>query len=115
MKRLAAILIALAICLSPACPVLAAGETAGFMDVSPRDYFYDAVLWARDADVTNGITETEFGPRAFCTRGQVVTFLWRAMGRTAPRPPKIPLSTSAPPTTSMNRSSGQWSRASPRA
>ncbi len=84
MKRLAAILIALAICLSPACPVLAAGETAGFMDVSPRDYFYDAVLWARDADVTNGITETEFGPRAFCTRGQVVTFLWRAMGRTAP-------------------------------
>ncbi len=53
-----------------------------FEDVKETDYFYDAVLWAYYAkpQVTNGIDTTHFGPTSTVTRGQAVTFLWRAMG-----------------------------------
>ncbi len=51
-----------------------------FQDV-PYDSLYKwAVLWARAAGVTDGISRTKFGPGNTCTRGQVVTFLWRAAG-----------------------------------
>ena len=49
-----------------------------FKDVGPADYFYDAVRWAVDNGVTTGTTKTEFSPSATCTRGQIVTFLYRA-------------------------------------
>ena len=53
-----------------------------FVDVNSGDYFYDPVLWAlnHDPQITDGMTETTFAPGETCTRGQVVTFLWRAMG-----------------------------------
>ena len=53
-----------------------------FVDVTPGKYFYDAVLWAlyHDPQVTNGTDDTHFTPNKNCTRGQVVTFLWRAAG-----------------------------------
>ena len=53
-----------------------------FVDVFEDDYYYDAVLWAYYAEpqVTNGIDATHFGPANTVTRGQAVTFLWRAMG-----------------------------------
>lgn len=48
---------------------------------APTDsYYYDAVFWALKNGVTTGITETLFGPDGDCTRAQMVTFLWRAMG-----------------------------------
>lgn len=52
----------------------------GFADVRSTDYFYDAVRWARDAGVTGGTSQTSFSPNAPCTRGQIVTFLYRAAG-----------------------------------
>ena len=57
-----------------------------FVDVARYDYYYAPVLWAVDHDpqITNGIDATHFGPNQKCTRGQVVTFLWRAMGEPAP-------------------------------
>ena len=57
-----------------------------FVDVKESDYFYDAVLWAyyHTPQVTNGLDATHFGPHATCTRGQIVTFLWRALGEPAP-------------------------------
>ena len=57
-----------------------------FVDVQKTDYFYDAVLWAyyHTPQVTNGLDATHFGPHATCTRGQIVTFLWRALGEPAP-------------------------------
>ncbi len=53
-----------------------------FADVSSVDYYYDAVLCAYHAkpQVTNGMDTTHFGPERTVTRGQTVTFLWRAMG-----------------------------------
>ena len=53
-----------------------------FTDVKKGDYFFDPVLWAlnHDPQITDGTTDTTFSPADTCTRGQVVTFLWRAMG-----------------------------------
>ncbi len=51
-----------------------------FTDVSAADYCYDAVLWAVENGITNGITATTFEPWKACTRAEIVTFLWRAMG-----------------------------------
>lgn len=54
-----------------------------FADVPANDYFADAVKWAVDKDVTNGLTDTMFGPYESCTRAQSVTFLYRALKGTA--------------------------------
>lgn len=55
-----------------------------FVDVKEQAYFYTPVLWAVQKGITNGISATEFGPNANCTRGQIVTFLWRASGSPDP-------------------------------
>ena len=55
-------------------------EVNPFRDVAKSDYFYNAVLWAAENGITQGTSATEFSPLATCTRGQVVTFLWRAAG-----------------------------------
>ena len=54
-----------------------------FTDVTESDYFYKAVLWAVEKGVTNGTTDTTFGPNGTCTSAHVVTFLWRANGKPA--------------------------------
>ena len=51
-----------------------------FTDVASGSYCYDAVQWAVANGITNGTDATHFSPNAGCTRGQVVTFLWRAAG-----------------------------------
>ena len=55
-----------------------------FVDVKETDFFYKAVLWAVENEITNGLTTTTFGPYAECNRAQVVTFLWRAMEKPEP-------------------------------
>ena len=47
-----------------------------FTDVT-SGYYYKAVLWAVEQKITNGTSATTFGPDATCTRGQIVTFLYR--------------------------------------
>ncbi len=59
------------------CPEPTSTENK-FTDVTDQDYFYKAVLWAVEKKITNGMTETTFGPEQSCTRGQVAAFLWRA-------------------------------------
>ena len=54
-----------------------------FTDVSADAYYYDAVLWAAEKGITSGTTATTFSPDAVLTRGQTVTFLWRANGSPA--------------------------------
>ncbi|MBO4898056.1 MAG: S-layer homology domain-containing protein [Clostridia bacterium] len=58
-----------------------------FVDVDEGDYYYDAVMWAyySDPQVTKGVDETRFGPDSTVTRGQCVTFLWRAEGCPEPK------------------------------
>ena len=56
----------------------AEGETA-FTDVPENSYYADAVAWASENGVTEGIGMGLFGPNSDCTRGQIVTFLYRAM------------------------------------
>lgn len=51
-----------------------------FTDVEKGEYYYDAVLWAVENKITSGITATTFRPDMACTRGHIVTFLWRAAG-----------------------------------
>lgn len=57
------------------CP--AAGGENPFSDVSSRAYYADAVLWAVERGITNGTSETTFGPDESATRAQIVTFLYR--------------------------------------
>ena len=59
-------------------------EYAKFSDVDNSKYYYDAVNWAFENGITMGTSETTFGPEEPCTRGQVVTFLWRAAGSPEP-------------------------------
>ena len=54
--------------------------SVSFDDVNPTDYYYDAVRWAVQEGITQGLTARTFGPENRCTRAQSVTFLWRAMG-----------------------------------
>ncbi len=55
-------------------------DTPVFADVSSDAYYYEAVLWAVEKGITSGTSDNTFSPDASCTRGQIVTFLWRAAG-----------------------------------
>ncbi|MGM9619226.1 MAG: S-layer homology domain-containing protein [Oscillospiraceae bacterium] len=73
---------------SPREPGTSDGEDAPalFTDVKSGSFCYDAVLWAVEKGITNGTGDgTTFSPNASCTRGQAVTFLWRAAGCPAPK------------------------------
>ena len=59
-------------------------EFACFDDVPTNAYYADAANWAYWASVAGGIGGDCFGPNEPCTRGQVITFLWRSQGRPEP-------------------------------
>ncbi len=61
------------------CPAPETSENP-FTDVDKHDYYYHAVLWAVEQGVTKGTSATKFSPNEVCTRAQVVSFLYRAMG-----------------------------------
>lgn len=54
---------------------------ASFLDVTEGAYYYSALSWAADKGIIKGITDTSFGPENSCTRGMIVTMLYRAMGQ----------------------------------
>lgn len=74
-KRLASLFLALSLMAVPA---------AAFSDVAEGRYYTDAVRWAVDEGITTGTTSSTFSPSESCTRGQILTFLWRAAD--APEP-----------------------------
>ncbi|MCI9242026.1 MAG: S-layer homology domain-containing protein, partial [Lawsonibacter sp.] len=55
-----------------------------FTDVTPNDYFADAVQWAVERDITSGTSKTTFSPDATCSKAQILAFLWRANGSPDP-------------------------------
>ena len=52
--------------------------TMPFTDVEADAYYAKAVQWAVQQKITTGTSETTFSPMSDCTRGQIVTFLYRA-------------------------------------
>ncbi len=58
-----------------------------FTDISSKAYYYKAVLWAVENEITKGMGKGLFAPESECTRAQVATFLWRAAGK--PEPSRI--------------------------
>ena len=63
-----------------------------FSDVKEGACYFDAVLWAVYAEpqVTAGTGPSTFSPKAVCTRAQVLTFLWKAMGQPEPTEGELP-------------------------
>ena len=55
-----------------------------FQDVAEGTWYTDAVLWAVEKGITNGVDATHFAPDGVCNRAQVVTFLHRASGSPSP-------------------------------
>ena len=55
-----------------------------FNDVVQGSFYENAVLWAVEKGITNGLTADTFGPNTVCNRAQVVTFLHRANGSPEP-------------------------------
>ena len=57
----------------------AAQSGTAFQDVAAGSYYGDAVAWAVENGITAGVGGGRFDPNSTCTRGQIATFLWRAM------------------------------------
>lgn len=56
------------------------GQTQPFTDVDAGRYYGDAITWAANSGVVNGVTDTRFAPEAAVTREQMVTVLYRYAG-----------------------------------
>lgn len=85
MFRMVLVLLMLFSCLS-----LNVEAAAGFSDVSDSAYYADAVKWAVDRSITNGMGDGTFGVNNTVTRAQAVTFLWRYKGQPSPTVEKNP-------------------------
>ena len=59
----------------------AKSNKCNFTDVKSGSYYYKAVLWAVEQGITGGTSATTFSPDDSCTRGQVVTFLYRFINK----------------------------------
>ena len=53
---------------------------AKFQDVEAGSFYENAVDWAAEKGITQGVSEKRFAPDDTCTRAQIVTFLWRYAG-----------------------------------
>lgn len=62
------------------CPEPAGSENP-FEDVTENDWFYKPVLWAVEKGITEGTSPTTFNPKAICLNSHILTFIWRAMGK----------------------------------
>ena len=60
-------------------------QTGVFVDVAEGSYYEEAIDWAVEKGITNGVSNNMFAPNDPCTRAQIVTFLWRAAGSPAPK------------------------------
>lgn len=66
-----------ALALSENPPTAPSQVSNPFRDVAAEQYYYNAVLWAVEKEITNGTSQTTFSPDDDCTRAQIVTFLYR--------------------------------------
>lgn len=54
-------------------------KTVKFVDVDKSAWYYEAVKWAVDKGIIEGVDATHFAPNAPCTRAEVVAMLYRAL------------------------------------
>ena len=80
-KKLTALALAVFLLTAPA---------SAFSDVDSDQYYASPVAWAVDLGITTGTTETTFSPDNICTKGQILTFLWRSAGAPDPQAAETP-------------------------
>lgn len=66
-------------------PAPKSASKSPFKDVPTSHTFYKAILWASQKGVTTGYSDKTFRPGNTCTRGQIMTFIWRYKGKPAPK------------------------------
>ena len=59
-------------------------KAASFTDVHNDAYYYDAVEWGANNGIAKGTAPGVFSPEQPCTRAQILTFIWRAIGEPKP-------------------------------
>ncbi|MBQ7161128.1 MAG: S-layer homology domain-containing protein, partial [Clostridia bacterium] len=71
---------------------IGSGYDNPFEDVAATAWYFNPVMWAyyHAPQITSGTTATTFSPKANCTRAQIVTFLWHAMGDPEPKTTENP-------------------------
>ena len=69
---------------------------SSFSDVPAGTWYSDAVSWAVGNGITNGMSNNLFKPDDPCTRGQVITLLWRTFGKPEPNLAQNPFSDISP-------------------
>lgn len=82
-KRVLSLLLALTMLIGMTPAAFAVGTS--FSDVSDHAWYYNAVNWAVENNITGGIGNGMFGPDQTCTRAQVVVFLWAAADKPEPK------------------------------
>lgn len=55
----------------------AVNKSIPFLDCATDAYYMEAVIWAEQNDIVNGVSETEFRPNEFITREQIATIMYR--------------------------------------
>ncbi len=66
-------------------PAPKSASKSPFKDVPTSHTFYKAILWASQKGITTGYSDKTFRPKDTCTRGQIMTFIWRYKGKPAPK------------------------------
>ena len=56
-------------------------EQSPFKDVKKKNWFYEAVMWAVENEITSGTDATHFSPKQTCSRSEILQFLYAAMGK----------------------------------
>ena len=80
LKRMAAFLTALILCLGLPVTAFAAEADTGFSDVAADAWYAEAAVYCRDNGLMNGTTATTFSPNATMTRAQLCAVLYRMAG-----------------------------------
>ena len=58
-------------------------EESPFKDVKKKHWYYDAVMWAVENEITGGTDATHFSPKQTCSRSEILQFLYAAEGKPA--------------------------------
>lgn len=80
LRRMAACLAALILCLGLSVTASAAEADTGFSDVAADAWYAEAAVYCRDNGLMNGTTATTFSPNATMTRAQLCAVLYRMAG-----------------------------------